>query len=73
MKRLMTTAVLLLFTAAIPANAMTSVKDAKHQCRAEYKLAKKQAGALKTHQERVDAKRDAKTKYNECLQNAKKM
>lgn len=71
MKRLLTAAVLIL-AVAIPAGAATKAeKDAKHQCRAAYKEAKTEAGKLKTHKERVDAKLDAKRKYDECLEKAK--
>ena len=73
MKRMITSAVLLTMALAVPAGALTkSQKDASHQCRVEYNEAKRQAGSLKTHRQRVDAKRAAKTKYNECLENAKR-
>ena len=71
MKRLIATLIIAIFALAVPAGAMKSVKEAEKQCRAEYKEGKKQAGTLKTHKERVDAKRDAKKKYDECLENAK--
>ncbi len=72
MKRVIATAVVLLFAIAIPAGAATKKeKDARHQCRVEYNEAKRQAGTLKTRRERVDAKRDAKKKYDECLENVK--
>jgi hypothetical protein len=71
MKRLLTAAVLIL-AVAIPSGAATRVdKDAKHHCQAEYKEAKREAGKLTTHKARVDAKRDAKRKYDECLEKAK--
>ena len=71
MKRLIATLIIAIFALAVPAGAMKSVKEAEKQCRTEYKEGKKQAGTLKTHKERVDAKRDAKKKYDECLENAK--
>ena len=72
MKRLIATIIIATFALAIPAGAATkAVKDAEKQCKMEYKEGKKQAGTLKTHKERVDAKRDAKKKYDECLENAK--
>ena len=72
MKRLIATVIIATFALAIPAGAATkAVKEAEKQCRTEYNEGKKQAGTLKTHKERVDAKRDAKKKYDECLENAK--
>ena len=72
MRRAITGAVLVMLALAGPAGAMMkSDKDAKHQCRVEYNEAKRKAGELKTRRERVDAKRDAKKKYDECLENAK--
>jgi hypothetical protein len=72
MKRLMATFIIAMFVFAVPGIAMTkTVKEAEKQCRMEYNEAKKQAGTLKTHKERVDAKRDAKKKYDECIETAK--
>jgi len=72
MKRLIAALIIAIFAFAVPGGAATkTVKEAEKQCRTEYKEAKKQAGTLKTHKGRVDAKRDAKKKYDECLENAK--
>jgi hypothetical protein len=72
MKKLMTSAVIVAFALAAPAGAMTKgEKGAKEQCKTAYSEAKKAAGKLGTHHERVEAKRTAKTKYNECVENAK--
>ncbi len=72
MKKLMTSAMIVAFALAVPAGAMTKgEKGAKEQCKSEYSEAKKAAGKLGTHRQRVDAKRAAKTKYNECVENAK--
>jgi hypothetical protein len=72
MKRLIAALVIAVFASAVPGVAATqAVKEAEKQCRVEYKEAKKQAGALKTHKERLDAKHDAKMKYNECIETAK--
>jgi len=72
MRRAIASAVLVIFALAVPAGAMMKAdKDAKHQCRTEYNEAKRKAGELKTRRERVDAKRDAKKHYDECLENAK--
>jgi hypothetical protein len=46
-------------------------KVTKEQCKSEFSEAKRAAGKLGTHHERVEAKRTAKTKYNECVENAK--
>lgn len=72
MKRLMAMLIIAMFAFAVPGVAMTkTVKEAEKQCRMEYKEDKKHAGTLKTHKERVDAKRDAKKKFDECIENAK--
>ena len=69
MKQIAASVVTLLFLFSVPAIAID--KDTKSQCKVEYKEAKKAAGKLKTHRERVDAKRGAKKKYDECLEHAK--
>jgi hypothetical protein len=69
MKQIAAGVVTLLFLFSVPAIAID--KDAKSQCKVEYKEAKKAAGKLNTHHERVDAKKDAKKKYNECIEHAK--
>ena len=72
MKRLMATLIIAMFAFAVPGVAASkAVKEAEKQCRMEYNEAKKQAGTLKTHKERTDAKRDAKKKYDECIEGAK--
>ena len=67
MKQIAASVVTALFLLSVPASAM----ETKSQCKADYKEAKKTAGKLKTHRERVDAKKDAKKKYNACLEHAK--
>jgi hypothetical protein len=73
MKRFIASIIVASFAIAIPAVADSkAVKAAKHQCRVEYDDAKHQASLLKTHKERVDAKRDAKKTYEACVDNAKR-
>ena len=65
-------ALVLSLALGIPAGAATSPqKAAMKQCKVEYKEAKKQAGTLKTHNDRVAAKREAKANYKQCLDTAK--
>ncbi|HYS54034.1 MAG TPA: hypothetical protein VER58_09770 [Thermoanaerobaculia bacterium] len=71
MRRLISSLVMVQLALAIPATALTKAeKEAKHQCRVTYNAEKKEAGKLGTHRARVDAKRDAKKKYNACVENA---
>jgi hypothetical protein len=46
-------------------------KEALKQCKTEYSEAKKMAGEKKTRHERVEAKKEAKKNYNECVEKAK--
>lgn len=72
MRRAITSAALVILAVAVPAGALTrAAKDAKQQCKVEYKAAKQQAKQLSTHSQRVDAKREAKARYNTCVDNAK--
>ena len=56
---------------ATPLAAMQHDKDAKHQCKVEYKAAKKEARKAATHRERVEGVKSAKRNYEECLKRAK--
>jgi Ni/Co efflux regulator RcnB len=75
MKRIISTAVALAFVVAMPLAAADTKgeKEAKEQCRVEYKQAKKDAKKLSSHKQRVDANHAAKERYKDCLARAKKM
>lgn len=72
MRRLASSLSIALLLLSVPAFAKSKEeKEALKQCKTEYSAAKKAAGEKATHKERVDAKKDAKKAYEECVDKAK--